>query len=659
MLRWIAAFLLAAPLLAQDSRMQSAAGPDRPGVVSQIRVLSDKVPDVTTLEAWKKSFIKDSMSDEEKAMAVWRTVSMFQHQDSSVEEFLHNEGSLTDVMKVIHVYGHSYCGMAAAHAISLARFIGLEARGWTVNAHVVPEIKWDGAWHLLDPSLLVYFPKADKKIAGVEEIIAGVKEWYEKNPEYRDGRKGNEAKLRKLHQEGGWQGWRKGPEILNNCPTYDPTGWVPARSHGWYAQMLEYDGTSGDGKPFLYEMGFSQGYQVNIQLRKGEKLIRNWGHKGLHLENKPGCLNMKPTEDALAYSSKMFGDLSNGRVGNGSHEYAVPVTTGEFRKGALTAENLTDRAVLVKDAAKDGVLVIRMPSSYVYLTGQLALNAVVGSGGEIQVLFSDNNGLHWKEIQKVAASGETSVDLKPHVYRRYDYRLKFVLKGKGTGLAALKMSHDIQHSQRPLPALGVGENTITFGSGTEGTISVEGSHRASSKGKQVLITDFNPEATGIRLMEDIVVQGPKGEVVFPVETPGDITRVRFGLSGRVNDKTDSWAFDVSWDNGKTWKTVDKLTGPARFASKFVTATGAPPGTRKVLVRYSGQQTTVAMMFNLRIDVDYKEPQGGFAPVRITYVWDEGGKEKQNVHIAAKADEVYKIKCEGKPTMKSIALELVE
>ena len=166
LLRCAAVFVVAAPLLwAQDTRSKQAGSA---GVVCQVNVTSGNVPDVSTLEAWKKSFIKDGMSDEEKAMAVWKTVAMFQHQDSSVEELLHNEGSLTDVMKVMHVYGHSYCGMAAAHAISLARYIGLEARGWTINAHVVPEIKWDNAWHLLDPSLIVYFPKPDKKIASIE-----------------------------------------------------------------------------------------------------------------------------------------------------------------------------------------------------------------------------------------------------------------------------------------------------------------------------------------------------------------------------------------------------------------------------------------------------------------------------------------------------------
>ena len=44
------------------------------GVVSHIKVLSDKVEDVSSLEAWKGNWIKPGMSDEEKAIAIWKTV---------------------------------------------------------------------------------------------------------------------------------------------------------------------------------------------------------------------------------------------------------------------------------------------------------------------------------------------------------------------------------------------------------------------------------------------------------------------------------------------------------------------------------------------------------------------------------------------------------
>jgi RNA polymerase sigma-70 factor (ECF subfamily) len=648
-----------APIAApKDDAKPAPSTGSKVGIVSQIKVVSDKVPDISSMEAWKKSYIKDGMTDEEKAMQVWRTVATFQHQDSGVMEYLQNENTLQDALKCFNVYGHSFCGMAAAHSMELARYIGLEARGYTINCHVVPEIKWDGAWHLLDSSLIVYFPKADKKIASVDEIVAAVKDWYAKNPDYWDdkAKDGIEEKLRKLHGENGWTGWKKGPELLNNCPTYSPNGWVPAATHGWYSTMLEYDGKPGT--PFLYEMGFSQGYQVNIQLRKGEKLTRNWSNKGLCMESTPGCLKLTVADGNLAYSARMFGDIANGRIGNGTVEYNAPLQSEEFRDSALTYENLDD-AAHVKDAARDGVLVIRMPSSYVYLTGQLNFKSAIGDGGEIQVLLSDNNGLDWKDVLKVNATGTQTADLKPFSYRRYDYRLKFVMKGKGTGLDSLSITHDIQHSQRPLPALGQGENKIAFSSGNEGTITIEGSHNKEAVGKQLLVSDFHPVANNVTIMPEIRVTAPKGDLTFPVETPGDMTRIRFGLSGRVHDKNDLWNLQVSFDDGKTFKTIDTLKGPARFASKWVTASDIPAGTHKALVRYAGENAAAAMIFDFRIDADYKQPAGGFVPVKVTYTWDENGKEKQDVHIAKSAEDAYTINCETKPTMKSIALELAE
>src|SRR5678810_1029062 len=67
-----------------------AAAPAAPagGVVSHIKVVSDKIEDVSSFESWKKSFIKDGMTDEQKAMAIWTTVVKFRHQDSPPYECL-------------------------------------------------------------------------------------------------------------------------------------------------------------------------------------------------------------------------------------------------------------------------------------------------------------------------------------------------------------------------------------------------------------------------------------------------------------------------------------------------------------------------------------------------------------------------------------------
>ena len=103
-----------------------------------------------------------------------------------------------------------------------------------------------------------------------------------------------------------------------------------------------------------------------------------------------------------------------------------------------------------------------------------------------------------------------------------------------------------------------------------------------------------------------------------------------------------------------------MEGPQPGSCVYVTAGDVPPGVRKALVRYqSTPQRNTLCVFDFRIDADYKEPAGGFAPVKVTYVWEEGGAEKRDVHIATSPRETYKITCAAKPTMKSLIVELAE
>ena len=450
LLRLAAVLILVAPVAsAQERKLVAPKSPDQVGVVCHVKVVSDKVPDMTNLDTWKKHYIKDGMSDAEKAMTVWKTVRSFQHQEAPPNEYLQNETAVQDPFKIFNVYGYSLCSIASSDIECLARYAGLKARGRIINSHSVPEIFYDGEWHLLDASLLTYFPKADGKLASVDEIMAGIKDWYEKNPGYKK----NNDKLVQFMRGGGW---KKGPEVLSRCPSYDENGWFEAATHGWYSTMQEYDGSANG----MYEYGYSQGYEVNIRLRAGERLTRNWSNKGLHVNmngggGEPGCMKMKTGQDSLRYTPK-DGDLAPGRVGNGTLEYDMPVATPAYRGGALSVDNLEDARARVKDASKPGVLVVRMPTSYVYLTGKLKFTA----SGPVAVSFSDNNGMDWKPIASVTSSGPQEVDLSPLVLRRYDYRVKFELKGAGAGLDALRFEHDIQNSQRALPALAAGKNTL-------------------------------------------------------------------------------------------------------------------------------------------------------------------------------------------------------
>jgi hypothetical protein len=654
--------------IAASSALAQTAATGPVGVVSNVSVVSAKVPDVSSLEAWKKSFIKDGMSDKDKALAIFNTEVTFQQADAPPAEYLQREDSVLDPIKLFNVYGYTLCSVSSANMACLARYVGFKADNHSINNHVVPQFYYDKTWHMLDADLIEYFPKADGTIASLQEIVDGVSAWLKDHPDFPTAL--DQQKIRYK-----WMGnndWKaKGPEILSRNPYYDDTGWLPCAEFAWGDTMQQFGKISN-----TWESCYSMGYRVNIQLRPGEKLTRNWFNKGLHvnmdLGQAPGSLTAKIGEASFRHSPR-WGDLAPGRVGNGTLEYNVPLAGGEFRAGALTADNLASKsednaapAVHVKDADKSGVLDIRMPSSYVYLGGSADLTAAIGDGGQIRVLLSDNNGLDWKDLATIDKAGPQKIDLKSAIFRRYVYILRFVMKGKGTGLDLLKIASDIQHSQRPLPALDQGDNTITFSAGAqEGTITIEGAMDLDpkNKGKQLAFTDFHPTVEGF---------GPgmprsegKGSVTFPVKTPGDITCLRASDYFMSQGKDSMFIIEVSFDDGKTWKTIDEpkpddlASGVRNHVGRYASTSDVPANTRAALVRYRGAGVNTIVLANARIDADYKEPAGGFAPVQVTYVWEEGGIEKKDVHVATKPSETYKIKCDSKPVMKSIIVELAK
>ena len=632
-----------------------ARGEGPVGVVCNIKVISDKVEDVSSLEAWRKSWIKPNMTDEAKALAIWKTVVKYRHQNPPPNEFLQNEKNVHDVMKTIHVYGYGMCCCASANVEQLARHIGFQARGWAITAHSVPEVFYGGKWRLLDGSLMNYFRTADGTLAGVKEISKAVMDWHEANPGYRN----NDGKLRAFARNGNWK--TKGPALLATCKYFTRDGPNPAGWHGWSSTMIEYD--SKIGKHHVYEYGYSQGYRLNVQLRPGQRLIRNWSNKGLHInmDGAGGAPDVLKKRRGLGLQ-RQFGDIAPGRVGNGTFTYQVPLADG-----ALAVENLAagsddkNATVLrVKDPGKPGRLILRMPSSYVYLGGEAVLDAVVASGGSISVSFSDNNGLDWKKLADITAGGERKVDLKPHCYRRHDYRLKFEFKGAATGVRGLRIAHDIQHSQAPLPALGRGDNKITFSAGRpEGTVTIEGSTDAGRKSRQVIAADFHPKLEGVgSRMFRVKEYGPTGRVTFPIKTPGDIIRIRAGAHYRARDKREGWSLQASFDNGKTFREIGSLPGPTPGACKYFTFDEIPKGARSALVRFqSTRQYNTLCIFDFRIDADYTEPRGGFRRVKVTYVWEETGVEKRHTRIAKARNETYNITCKQPPLMKSLVVEL--
>lgn len=620
------------------------------GVVSFVQVTSDRVPDVSSLEAWQRSFIHDGMSDQDKALAIWRSVVAFRHQDEPAREFIETTTHPHDPIRLFNVYGYSQCDCAASAVEALARSVGLDARVRALNAHTVAEVSWSGRWHMLDAAYIDWFPSPGGAPASVDDLTTATNAWLGQHPDLA----GNRAGLLAYMSNGGW---RNGPSLLAASPFYDNDGLFPARVQGWADTMLEYPPASA-----VFEPGYTLGYRVNMQLRRGERIVRRWANDGRHLDDDLGlacaAVGGVPGAGDFVYSPS-YGDLAPGRVGNGTHEWEVPLAGGAYRDGALTVDNLADGGsgalVHVADASRPGVLIVRMPSSYVDLGGALRLDARVPSGGRVAVAFSRNHGLDWSPVSTFTAGGSYTVDLSPWVRRQYDYRLRIELDGAGTGLDALSIVDTIQYSQRALPALGAGDNTIRVTTGAaQGTLTLE----AGSDSTQTLnrvYTELHPIVDGL-VEAPLRPSGGRGAITFPLATPGDLVRLRFGTSYRARGAGDRWDYEVSFDGGASFTRVASAAGPNVGGERFVAVDAIPPGTRAALVRFAGTQTDTLNLFDFRIDADYAEPAGGFAPLRVTYQWEENGKPRSHTRVIAASDVSYTIHCDATPKMRALTVE---
>ena len=236
---------------------------ERPGVVSHVKVVSDKVEDVSSLEAWKEAFIKPGMTDQQKALAVWESVVKFRHQDSPPNEFLSNpRRNVHDPIKSFNVYGYGMCSCASANIEQLARFAGLQARGWGITGHSVPEINIDGHWCMFDASLINYFRKPD----GHDRQRGGDQQEHRRlvHEAPRVSRRTATSFCVHARRKVGSRDRQSSPA----APGTTTNGWLPAATHGWYSSMQEFN----EKKNFQYEYGAAVGYEVNIQLRAGERL---------------------------------------------------------------------------------------------------------------------------------------------------------------------------------------------------------------------------------------------------------------------------------------------------------------------------------------------------------------------------------------------------
>lgn len=648
------------------------------GRVNGLKVLSDKVDDVSTVEQIVRSFVRPGMTDPQRSEALWRAAVTYRHQQVPANEHLDGDEHAHDPVKVFNVYGYCQCCCSSAILAALNREDGREARGRILNGHSVPEVRYRDAWHMFDASLIAYFPRPDDGVAAsVDEIAASVADWYAAHPDYR----GNKPKIFDLMRKDGWMGWKaEGPRLLAHCPFYK-SGYFAARTHGWDATMAEYD-----RRPEVYEYGYQVGHRALFSLRPGESFIREAGNRGLHVngdEDWDGLKSRVPEGD-LAYVPEYDPGYRGGVVGNGGHFYRPDLGAGDLALGAEVFENIAPGhdGLAVADTSRPGVIVVPMASPYVYLRGQIRLTIDdPAPGGHVVLAISTNNGRSYAtlfdsragavgDMPRMAihreadhASGEVAVRLDERIRRRYAYRIKVELHG-GAKLAGVQVQNDFQHAPRTLPRLEAGKTTITVAAGLDPALATR-----TITGRIAAPAGFarNETAEGMGVTFDNLDlrhnacwwKGGTGTMTVPIDVPGDLVALGFSAMIRARGERDVVRAAVSGDGGRTWREVAAMTGPTQGRTHHVRVDDWPAGVRAALLRFqlTGDNTVGVQSF--RVDADHRDPLAAASPrpFRVVHRWRERGADRSHAETIARLPATYTIEAGPDPEMVSVTCEM--
>jgi hypothetical protein len=652
-----------AVLLPASTQAQEPRAPG--GRINQLKVRSDKIDDVTTVENIVKSFAKPGMSDQDRAQALWRAIVKYRHQTTPPNEYLAGDWEAHDPVKILSVYGYCMCCCTSALVEALNREDGREARGRILNNHSVPEVRYQNGWHMFDGSLINFFPRPDNGVvASVDEIAAAIADWYGSNPGYQK----NGDKIFELMRQNGWSGWKSaGPALLAHCPFYKQ-GYLPARTHGWDATMAEYD-----RKSEVYEYGYQVGHRALFSLRPGESFVREAQNRGLHVNrdvdpNWDGLKARAPAND-LVYVNEFIPGYRGGVAAVGIHRYEPNIAAGDLAKGAEVLDNVAfggTPAVRVKTAPRPGVIVIPMISPYVYLGGRLSIHAVGRSPNALlTVSISTNNARSFARLHAsaITAPCDVKIDLKDKILRRYACWLRFELSG-GAGLDGLLVENDFQHAPRTLPWLGQGKNAITVAADADPTIATRSiacritPDPAFDKNETTVTMGVTFDNVDLKY-DACWWKGGTGVMTVPVDVPGDLIALGFSAQIRARSEKDRVQVTASTDGGRTWRDVTVMAGPTQGRTEHVRVSKWPRGVRKVLLRFELTGNNTAGVQSFRVDADYRDPlaAGTIRPFRVVHRWTEGSEQRSHVETITKLPARYAIEAGPEPEMVSVTYEM--
>ena len=627
----------------------------------RIKVVTDSVPDLTSIEALKRSIIKPGMTDDEKAKAVWRAVHEHRFWNPYQRNSYRRVFGGTDPILNLNCFAATICQQDSEMCCGLWSALGFSVRMWQLlDWHTTPEVYYGGTWRHFDATLGITTNDKDGNVTKLHDHPTWIKQSKRTYVSYTDGYvTGHRMEF----------GLRKG-ESFRRCwkpLSKDADYWVPTIAKGPPKDLF----VPKESK--LYKRLAEKCDPTKLaRYPEGSTLLRAFDVKTRRFEPMPsdaayanGLWTFKPD-----FGSKRWRELA---------EAAVNV--------AVTSTKAADR-LHPRNAGERAHAVFRVTSPYVISGGWLHANvSAPGTDDLVELSVSRDRGRTWKKLAayKETKAKDVKLPLRESVSGALEYFVKIEMQANDApdkvGVGGLLLKTVTHMNPFALPALKRGANAVTFSAGEQVETVTIAPQLTSAGYRAYVAEEKNIASTGEGKypgwVRGLVTTKPGEEcwLVFKVEAPGPITKVRWGGAFLGNHTLNKlfYSFD-----GRDWKEKEWSYGQAVKDTKnarrgivpnYETIDKLPGGQKAVWLKYhfgvkeaDKRKKYRAVIRGLRIDADYV-PQGlgAFPPLKVVYSWYEfqGGKKVRKEHVEAitAPTQKFTIKVGGEkePVMESVTV----
>jgi hypothetical protein len=591
--------------------------------VCNIKVVTDANPDYTDIGSMIHSTTSNWQDTKDKCWAIWYWNHIARRQTAPM--ILHGQ-ELTDPIRQFNDYGYTMCSTIAGTNCSIWGAMGLNVKFWDISLHTVPEVEYDGRYHMYDNSLSAVYTLCDgKTVAGVEDIGAD-------GACAASGGKREPGHIAKYHCLNSTS-----PNgFLTGCDTMRS---VAEEYRCFTPKFLKYR---------YYYNAWDLGHRYSLNLRDNEVYTRHYHPMDTDSPNKVRQGEKNSFEADPAYFVPNNGkdpEAANPRYhirGNGVRSWTPPLTVDGFTANAYSLAGITallPAGVRPAQASQPGEVVFKVEGANV-ITSLTIQGTLSRKGGDDvnAISISTTGGLKWKEVWRNDKTGETPVTVKliDEVNGSYDVLVKVHLLGKAAAadaqLKSIAFDTITMVNSKTQPGLRPGKNTIYVGAG-EQTESIalwpdlEGDLYTPYvvEEKNVKTADKHSGYMGSMFADK---EGEEAHVVFKIDAPRDITRVTYG--GRLYNRGRDAHIDFlhSFDGGKTWTKSYSLTDttPPWDVIHYEKVEGIPAGTKSVLLKYQwksyGAGQSVCSIYAVRMEANYLPADPVQKPLDITFTWKE-------------------------------------